>query len=131
MKQIVISVLSLIVFSALCVYAVETNKYSKAFIVRLMQCIPYSEQQTITDGTGTIQINRRVRGWKEHKCRYFETITADDKVENYACTFSRDQVNELVSAMRNDPNGESTAEIMWQKYKKITDVCNTSNAAVY
>ncbi len=125
MKRIIL-VFGLLILTAVAVVAVDNVKYSGVFINKFYHCLPTNQTITVTADDGSVvTITRSLHGWKEKRCVYRETIVSDSETLKYNCNLYREQVNELVSAMRNDPNGEGIAEQTWSRFKKLPEVCNS------
>lgn len=124
MKKIFL-ITGLLLFSAIVVYAADTVKYSSIFINKFYHCLPTNQTITLTDENGEeYSLTRSLHGWKNKQCVYRESVTKGDTTTSYNCNFYREQVTELVSAMREDPNGESTAEMTWSRFKNQPEVCS-------
>ena len=124
MKKIFI-IAGLMIFSALTAYTAEVL-YSNIFINKFLHCLPSKGSFTLTDENGAVTtVQMGLHGWKEGICRYSETVQTEDTTTTYNCNLSREHVNELVSAMKNDPTGEGIAKQTWDKFKKIPDVCKS------
>lgn len=117
---------ALLAVTALCAIAVDEEVYSKLFLSRFIKCIPCSMNLAVMADGQTVNISRKIAGWHDHKCKYMESTVSNGKSSSATCYLSREQVNELVSAMRNDPMGTSTAKTAWERYKKNAEIC-TSN----
>ncbi len=126
MKKILLTS-GIIVFSTAMIFAAETKKYDEGFVVRFLHCLPSSQSLILTSDEGNISISRQITGWsngiKDNKCAYSEKVTTNNGTKTFSCNFTRAQIDELVSAMKSDPNGNSTAELTWNRYKNIPDVC--------
>lgn len=128
MKKIFL-ITGLILFSAIAVVAADNVKYSSIFINKFYHCLPTNQTITLTNDDNTsVTITRSMHGWKEKKCVYNETVMQGENTTSYNCNLYREQVNELVSAMRSDPNGEGLAEQTWERFKKLPDVCTKLDA---
>ncbi len=117
----------LVILSSSIAFAAETVKYSKGFSVKFLHCLPAEQEVTFMTEAGEAKMVRSMHGWKDHKCVYTETITTGDNTVSRNCYFTREQVNELVSAMKSDPNGESIADQVWERYRNIPEVCVINN----
>ena len=123
MKKVFI-ITGLMALGVAAVYAADTVKYSGLFINKFYHCLPTNQSLTLTDGEGIeYTLTRSLHGWKNKQCIYRETVTKGEEKTSYNCGFYREQVNEIVSAMREDPNGESTAETTWSRFKNNPGVC--------
>ncbi len=128
MKKIFVLFFGMLLMSGVIVFAEDKPFYSYMFVNKFMHCLPSTENVTYTDAEGNqVSIKRVLRGWKESKCQYFETVTQNDTKKDYACKLSRDQVSELIGVMQSDPNGEGAAVQTWERYKKNTEVCQVTN----
>ncbi len=116
----------IILITALTTLAAEVI-YSNIFINKFLHCLPSTVTYTLTGENGDINVKMGMHGWKNRACRYSETRTEGDTTTNYNCNFTRDQVNELVSAMKSDPTGEGVAQQTWERYKKTPEVCMQPN----
>lgn len=128
MKKIVVLFFGMLLVSGAIVFAEDKPFYSYMFVNKFMHCLPSTENVTMTDSGGNqTSVKRVLRGWKESKCQYFETVTQNNVTKDYSCRLSRDQVSELIGAMQSDPNGEGVALQTWERYKKNTEVCQVIN----
>lgn len=125
MKKIFITFAFLVSLS-LTAIAAENELYSIWFIGRFDRCIPASVTQSVTLNDETVNITRRITGWKDQKCRYAETRKTSDKSKSFSCNLTRSQVSEIVSAMKSDQAGTSSGFKTWDKYLNNEEVC-TSN----
>ena len=125
MKKILL-IMGLMIISAITVYSAEVI-YSNIFINKFLHCLPSKGSFTYMDANGnntTVQMG--LHGWKDGICRYTETVQTAGNTTTYNCNLAREQVNELVSAMKSDPTGEGIAKQTWNRFKKIPEVCTTS-----
>ncbi len=119
----------IIMVSTLSAFAADVM-YSNIFINKFIHCLPAAGTATKTDEDGNIiNIQRGLHGWKNGVCRYSETVTSNDTTKTYNCNLSREQVNELASAMKADPTDEGIAKQTWDKFKKIPEVCTETGSA--
>lgn len=107
-------------------FADDIEKYSKGFSVRFLHCLPTNQELTYSTSAGDVTLQRSLHGWKDHKCAYNEIITTGETTVSRSCNFSKDQVNEIVQAMKADPKGESVAEQVWERYRNLSEVCLTN-----
>ena len=122
MKKIFI-ITGVMIFSALTAYTAEVI-YSNVFINKIIHCLPAAKSYTLTDENGVnTDVKMGLHGWKNGACRYSEIRVTGDETVTYNCNFSRDQISELSSAMKNDPTGEGVAEQTFERFKKIPEVC--------
>ena len=119
-----------LILTGLSVSAVITREtqeiYTAIFISRFYKCIPCKMEQTIASDNGNIKIQRFLKNWQAHKCRYAEIRTQNEKTEEFSCNLSREQVNSLVAAMKADPMGENEAAKAWEIVKKDKNTCQVS-----
>ena len=126
-KFLIVFVLILFGLSAFAVITRETQEiYTAIFISRFYKCIPCKMEQTIASENGDIKIQRFLKNWQAHKCRYAEIRTQNEKTEEFSCNLSREQVNSLVAAMKADPMGENEAAQAWESVKKDKNTCQIS-----
>ncbi len=128
MNKKILIVSLVLVFSGLSAFAVIARNtveiYTPIFISRFLKCIPCKMEQTIATEKGTIKIERKLRNWWDHKCRYSEIYTNEEgKAEDFSCNLSREQVNTLVSAMKVDPENKNEALKAWAEVKKDETTC--------
>lgn len=125
MKKVFIAISILVLFTSSM--ALTSQRYDDGFIVRFTHCLPSSIMLKIPNENGDISISRQIIGWdNKYRCRYSEKSTQNGKTEAFSCNFVRKQINELVSAMKSDPNGDSTAQSSWDMYKNNPNVCTLS-----
>ena len=122
MKKFILA--SLILLStSLCAFAVyETNSseaFVPAYITRFFHCIPAVSNQSI-EGK---EIKRSVIGWENYKCKFTENIKTEKENVNYTCSLTRDQVNQLTSAMKSDPYATAEAKTLLEQFEKDTSIC--------
>ena len=123
-KVFLISVLILSGLSSFAVITRETQEiYTPIFISRFYKCIPCKMEQTILSEDGNLKIQRFLKNWRDHKCRYAEIRVQNDEKTEFSCTFTREQVNTLVSVMRQDPKNEGVAKTEWDKLIEDKNTC--------
>ena len=81
-KFLIVFVLILSGLSAFAVITRETQEiYTSIFISRFYKCIPCKMEQTIVSEEGNIKIQRFLKNWQAHKCRYAEIRTQNEETE--------------------------------------------------
>lgn len=105
--------------------------YSRVFVSRFQNCIPYSASYTTDDG---VIVQRFVLGWRNQMCRYKETEKIGGKTSGIFCNFTRPQLDELTAGMKADEPEErvkrngitfksANSDKLWAKYKQNVNVC--------
>ena len=64
-----------------------------------------------------------MKNWRDHKCRYAEIRVQNGEKTEFSCTFTREQVNTLVSVMKQDPKNEGVAKVEWDKLIEDKNTC--------
>ncbi len=102
----------------------SAEKYDEYFVVTFTHCLPTDRMFILHDEAGDKTVFYQIIGWDEnYKCRYSEKVTQNEKSEAFTCNFVREQIDELVAAMKKDPEGTSAAKALWERYKNIPEVC--------
>lgn len=123
-KVFLILVLVMTGLSSFAVITRETEEiYTAIFASRFLKCIPCKMEQTIATENGEVKIQRFLKNWQGHKCRYSEISEKNGEKESFSCNFTREQVSSLTSAMKEDPMGKGVAAELWKKLKQDETTC--------
>lgn len=114
----------ILILTGISVFAVDTSKYNKVFRVRFATCLPCVTTSNFEDNEGnSVSVKRTIGGARTGICRYSEVETKADETVSYSCRFSMDQVRELSAAMKSDPDGLTSSDAVWERYKKNQEIC--------
>ena len=83
------------------VFASEYTKFSRKFIRHIKDCDAYEETVTSEFEDVTFKTTRKIIGWKNGFCRYFETITSAQGAYKLDCGFTDVQLDDLYEAMKD------------------------------
>lgn len=121
MKKLVIALgivlVSLIV--GVVVSAQNSNPYTNDFINAFQYCKPYTYTIGPIDMLGMkVTTKKQIVGVKNGLCSYVEIVGPSYAKNTIRCNFTKEQVNKLVSAMRNNNTS------VWSEYYN-SPVCTT------
>lgn len=122
MRKVIIA-LGLFVVSGIAgvvAIAQTSNSYSNDFINALQNCKPYTYSIGPIDMFGMkVTTKKQIVGMKNGLCSYVEIVGPPDAKNTIRCHFTKEQVNKLVFAMRNNNAGA------WSEYYNNNNVCTT------
>ena len=121
-----IIVLSIFVISGIvgiAVYAQNSNPYTNDFINSFKTCKPYTYSIGPIDMFGMkVSTRKRIVGVRNGLCSYIEVVGPINAKYTIRCNFTKEQVNKLVTAMRNN-DGDAA----WTEYLNNKNVCTTES----
>lgn len=122
MKSVIIALSMLVVSGIVGVVAIaqNSNTYPNDFVNALQYCKPYALSVGPIDIFGMkVTTKKQIFGMRNGLCSYVEIAGPPDAKNTIRCNFTKEQINKLVFAMRNNNSGA------WTEYYNDDNVCTT------